>query len=240
MKKKSLIALGAIIIILFAFPYLKSHFSRQDEIKLSFSKKNLVESPLPSIDLQDVGEIIGESTQGGLTQVYYQKKDLRNEEYIYGYLVIEDSYYDLGQVHYDPLLFHSSSILSETNISKDTIYKWTAFLGANYSKSNYFQIKDKIPYIIMDIDGNTFEADLDQDGQIETIASHGTAAETVLYRWVTDKQHIEYVNLNDRLNSPSVVFVNERNLFEAAVQDNKDQYINKRYRYQEGALYQVK
>ncbi|SCY89506.1 hypothetical protein [Alkaliphilus peptidifermentans] len=240
MKKKIVIISGFIIIFVSTvLIYNLGGFRNQELVKMNFIKENLSETPLPSLFSQNVKDILLENSLDGITQVLYTAIT-DNDNQVYSYIRIDNSYYDLGQVSYtatylEDYFLHPTDIAGES-----TIYKWSELHGANYTLSKYITIKNGIPYLIRSIDGHTFEQDIDNNGNIETVASHGTAVETIIYEWDIANKSISFANLNHGLNSPSVVFLDEKNLFEAAIQNSKGKYKSVLYKYDEGMLYSIK
>lgn len=239
MRRKTAITLGFIILASIIFIYIFAKSTSQKLIKLDFIKENLSETPLPNLIYQNAKDIIGENSLDGITQIFYSIV-ADSDEQIYSYLIINGRYYDLGKVSYDAIHLEDYFLYPTHITSENTVYKWMTLLGANYSRSNYIMIKNGIPYLIMSIDGNTSEQDIDNDGEIETVSTYGTAAETIIYEWDIANKGISFANLNKALNSLSVVFLSGKNQFEAYIQNIKGKYTSILYKYEKGMLYPEK
>lgn len=67
----------------------------------------------------------------------------------------------------------------------------------------------------MHIEAHTVDADVDQDGIKEIVATVGTAAETSIYKM--EKDTLVSVNLNEVMNADVVTYDQESNTFKAEV-----------------------
>lgn len=68
---------------------------------------------------------------------------------------------------------------------------------------------------MLHIEAHTVEADVDQDGIKEIVATIGTAAETSIYKM--DKEYLVSANLNEVMNAAIVMYDQESNTFKAEV-----------------------
>lgn len=68
---------------------------------------------------------------------------------------------------------------------------------------------------MLHIEAHTVEADVDQDGIKEIVATIGTAAETSIYKM--DKEYLVSANLNKVMNAAIVMYDQESNTFKAEV-----------------------
>ena len=72
---------------------------------------------------------------------------------------------------------------------------------------------------VLHIEAHTVEADIDQDGIAEIVATVGTVAETFIYQ--IEKDSLVSVNLNEAMNTTIVFYDQESNTFKAEVPKGK-------------------
>ncbi|MGC5774581.1 hypothetical protein [Paenibacillus pabuli] len=139
----------------------------------------------------------------------YKKND--DVEIIYAALQSKDGTYDLGQIGYEGASDYSTSTV---DVLGQSYVKVTGSVGANAPISNYVSLSTPHP-TVLHIEAHTVEADVDQDGVKEIVATVGTAAETSIYKM--DKDTLLSVNLNEVMNAAIVMYDKESNTFKAEV-----------------------
>ena len=178
---------------------------------LDFSKVEW-EQPLPQATLtNNLGTIVVKKQINDYVVFLYQK----DQENIYAAIQSGSTIFDIGQIGYTLQQKDSISIEQVDAFGKDYV-KITGFCGANCPITNYVQM-DKNPPILLQIQAHTVEADLDQDGVKEIIATVGTLAETSIYR--LRQESMETVNLNKAMKAQVVIYKSETNTFEASIQN---------------------
>lgn len=87
-------------------------------------------------------------------------------------------------------------------------------IGTNSLISDYVSLNTSPP-TLLHIEANTIEADVDQDGIKEIVATVGTAAETTIYKM--DNNLLLSANLNGIMNANVVMYDTKSNTFQAEV-----------------------
>ena len=179
---------------------------------LDFSKVDW-EQPLPQATLTNhLGTVVEKKQINDYVVFLYQK----DQENLYAAIQSGSSTFDIGQIGYILQQKDSISIEQVDAFGKDYV-KITGFCGANCPITNYVQM-DKDPAIFFQIQAHTVEADLNQDGVKEIIATVGTLAQTSIYR--LRQERMETVNLNEAMKAQVVIYKSETNTFEASIQND--------------------
>jgi len=139
----------------------------------------------------------------------YKKND--DVEKIYAALQSKDGTYDMGQIGYEGASDYSTSTV---DVLGQSYVKVSSSVGANAPISNYVSLSTSPP-TMLHIEAHTVEADVDQDGIKEIVATIGTAAETSIYKM--DKEYLVSANLNEVMNAAIVMYDQESNTFKAEV-----------------------
>ncbi|WP_289141396.1 hypothetical protein [uncultured Brevibacillus sp.] len=178
---------------------------------LDFSKVEW-EQPLPQVPLtNNLGTVVVKKQINDYVVFLYQK----DQENIFAAIQSGSTTFDIGQIGYTRQQKDSISI-EEVDAFGKAYVKITGFCGANCPITNYVQM-DKNPPSLLQIQANTVEADLNQDGVKEIIATVGTLAETSNYR--LRQERMETVNLNEAMKAQVVIYKSETNTFEASIQN---------------------
>jgi len=89
----------------------------------------------------------------------------------------------------------------------------TGAVGANAPIVNYVSLTS--PRTSIHIEAHTIEADIDQDGINEIVATVGTAAETTIYRMKNDS--LVSANLNEIMKANVVIYDPQANIFQVEI-----------------------
>lgn len=224
------IKFSLVILILFSLIFLFFLINRKDVSDIDISNKytieNFLNNKLDTVKLKKPNNsyeyVIDEITQ----VLYFETID--GIEYISSFLTINGVDYFLGSTLFHTSLSESSMKLAEVKFN-DTIklYKFIEIIGANYAKTSYLLIEDKIPKVLISIDGNTYEKDIDQDKKVETIATYGTPGiQTFLYKWDFENKNVSYIYLNEKVfnKSPSV-YINDKSQI-VVYEDGEEKFYN--------------
>ena len=170
-----------------------------------------LEQPLTTVALTNSGTLLEKKQINDYVVFLYQK----DQENIYAAIQSGSTIFDIGQIGYT--LQQIDSITIEQVDALDKAYmKVTGFCGANCPITNYVQMdKEKNHPSLLQIQAHTVEADLNQDGVKEIIATVGTLAETSIYR--LHQESMETVNLNEAMKAQVVIYKPETNTFEASI-----------------------
>ena len=177
----------------------------------------------------------------GLLFTIYQLPD--DSYYFYLYVTVAGINYDLGVIGsggsdidschsiFDPLI-------QKTSISAtDTIYE--VIRGENFDvvTTTYFSIDNDIPILLYSIPGIGEQYDIDQDGQVETIAngSLSTSPNYLIYEWALDAGEIHTADLRKQLSCDTVVFDDAALSFDAGKRIDAEWY-HDYYKYVGGYL----
>jgi hypothetical protein len=198
---------------------------------LSFQLVN-PEQQIQLITSIENANIIKEQSVTGGAIIIYSKND--DNEFIFGaYQTNEGTLYDLGAVGgMSPQLDDELLSIKELSLFNKSLVRIKGVFGANAPIQNYYSIEDGrlIPFLRVDT-GHAEELDLDGDGTVEIVSSHGTPIHTYIYKWADGKFSV--VNVNESLNAVSV-FLDEDNSFNVQLEIGSN--LIKQYEYKSGIL----
>lgn len=173
---------------------------------LNFKEVNL-EKPLKKIVATDLMKVILKQKIDNYTIYFYLQN--QDDENIIAALKIGKNIFEIGQVGYSPGNTDQYTV-SQVNALDKNYIKVTGTCGANCPISYYIQIDTNSPKVLK-IEAHTVEADVDQDGSNEIVATVGTAAQTSIYK--IKNAHIVITNLNETLDAQEVTYDKESNTF---------------------------
>ncbi|KOP64815.1 hypothetical protein AMS62_05795 [Bacillus sp. FJAT-18019] len=166
-----------------------------------------LEEPLTSIDATDLTNVLVKNDIDEYT-IYFYEKEL-DEENVHAAIQIDTKLLDIGQIGY-AALDPDQYTVSQVQALDQTYIKVNGACGANCPISYYIQTALSSPKSLR-IEAHTVEADVDQDGINEIVASVGTAADTSIYKLREDQ--IVTANLNETLDVPAVIYDKDSNTF---------------------------
>ncbi|WP_339270774.1 hypothetical protein MKY48_05805 [Paenibacillus sp. FSL W8-0187] len=173
---------------------------------LSFKDVDL-EKPLKKIVETDLTKVILKQKLDNYTTYFYQKN--HDDENVTAAIKIGTNIFEIGQVGYSSQNTDQYTVSRVKTLDK-TYIKVTGACGANCPISYYIQTGTSSPKVL-GIDAHTVEADVDQDGTNEIVATVGTAAQTSIYQ--LKNAHIVATNLNETLDAQEVTYDKESNTF---------------------------
>lgn len=206
MKKKKTVsirnitALMLIVLLLICTACAK----KQDEIKtpdtiqLDFTTQEFSNIPLSLLNDNKIESIVNSTKIDDMvTFGEYIPKEFNEENpegYTYSYIEISGIRYalsrSLGEAGYD---------LTKTRLDEtDAVYIINEIRGASYGVTIFVMIKEKMPYIISEIDGFAQISDIDGDGKKEVVSAANTVPNTSIYFFDSDKQTVSSVNINEQ------------------------------------------
>ena len=168
----------------------------------------------------------------------YQLSD--EDSHYYLYVTIGETNYDLGVVgnHNTNVDVICDSAVQKTLISSmHTIYKLQREEEFDIVTTTYFAIDNNTPVLLYSIPGFGKQCDIDNDGQIETIANSGlsTSPNYLLYEWDIDANEIHIADLRKQLSCDVLVFDDAELCFIAA-EKMGNEWHRTTYEYQEPYL----
>lgn len=198
---------------------LPLNFSAVEQISISYLQVDEIQEIIQEIDISDDIKAFLFKAPGN--------------EGIYGGFSLRDKSFNIGEVSMENTPIELMGIKEVEVFGKDAI-KFYGILGANYAQAFYWFYEDSPENQVIQVDGNTSEIDIDDDGTKEIIATTGTIPETSIFR--LDENKIESANVNQSINAQAVSMINEqRKIFEVYFEPNK----TKRYTYYKGSLKEV-
>lgn len=221
-KKFSNISLVMIVILIFSLN--GCHQSEGDTYQLDFFEvANVKIANLPP----DNSYIIIEQLRIDDDISVFLFKDSENS-HVHGGINLKDKFYDIGEVSVDRNLMG----IEEVQVFGEKAVKIYGILGANYAQAFYFMVDQRLEESVIQVDGNTVEIDLDDDGQEEIVSTSGTIPETKIFLF---KEGTIYVSdINKSIGAKSVSLQNDKDkLFQVYFDPNKP----KQYVYYKGSLY---
>lgn len=173
---------------------------------LSFKDVDL-EKPLIKIVETDLTKVILKQEIDNYTTYFYQEN--HDDENIIAAIKIGMNIFEIGHVGYSAQNTDPYTV-SQVNALDKNYIKVTGACGANCPISYYIQTDTSSPKVL-EIEAHTVEADVDQDGTNEIVATVGTAAQTSIYQ--LKNAHIVATNLNETLDAQEVTYDKESNTF---------------------------
>ncbi len=168
--------------------------------------------PLPFMPVENVQEIhevrqiieeeiVREQAVSEGTIVLYAKRD--DSEYLYGAYKTGDSIFELGVIsgRFDNVDEFLS--IDELELFDRHLVRIKGLFGANAPIQNYYSIEGGliVPFLRIDT-GHATEIDLDGNGTVEIISSHGAAIQTYIYKW--ENEQFSMADVNEALGATSV------------------------------------
>ncbi len=140
-----------------------------------------------------------------------------------GAINLDGKFYYVGQVSVENTPEDLMGI-EEIQVFGKKAVKFYGILGANYAQAFYWFVGEKMENSIIQIDGNTIEIDLDNDGKNEVVATTGTIPETRIYTLKEGK--ISVSDINKSIGAKAVSLHDEgKKLFEVYFEPNQpEQY----------------
>ncbi|GIQ69309.1 hypothetical protein DUZ99_04825 [Xylanibacillus composti] len=181
---------------------------------------------LPSIPYDQVGAILVEKEIHAHRMLIYTRPD--NTELYYAGLQTDSDMYEIGAIGYPPAEGERFGI-QEVSVLGRELVKVTGFCGANCPKTYYVELNQ--PALFLTVDAHAVETDLDNDGVNELIATHGTAAQTVVYQW--QGEQVMFADFNVALQAEVVFYDRSQNLFQASTRNGNELYA---FKWEEGRL----
>jgi hypothetical protein len=173
---------------------------------LNYKEVNL-EKPLNKIVASDLTKVILKQKIDNYTTYFYPQN--QDDENIIAALKIGTNNFEIGQVGYSAEDTDQYTV-SQVNALDQNYIKVTGACGANCPISYYIQIGTNSPKVLK-IEAHTVEADVDQDGTNEIVATVGTAAQTSIHK--IKNAHIVVTNLNETLDAQEVTYDKKTNTF---------------------------
>lgn len=134
-----------------------------------------------------------------------------DDNYYYLYITVAGTNYDLGIIgnRNTNIDIIGNSIVQKTLIpSTDTIYELRREEEFDIITTTYFAIRESTPILLYSIPGTGKQYDVDEDGQLETVANGGmsTSPNHLLYEWNIDANEIYIADLRQQLSCDTLVF----------------------------------
>lgn len=229
MKCKIVEVLIIALCITLVIVFMNISFENRPMIRLQYEKVSFIGTMLPVIYMPHISSVVDTHSIDGIVQTFYTSdRDEGNKTH--SYITVNGQHYYLGEtLGNDTYSFHLTPS-SITNTMQ--IYEWNEAVGANYTRTRFLVLQDGYPYLIAEMDGHTIHHDIDEDGEMETIATVGTVADTTLYEWDFANQRYSLVNLNNVVGVYYLRYDEEHNWFETVI-DGEEYY----YLYKNNALY---
>lgn len=235
---KKILILLLIILSFYIFLKCTNNINYIEESAMNYEKESFEKERLEALKLNEIkGELYEYTIEDIKQTLYYHTID--DVDYISSYITIGNTNYFLGSTLYnkqDDALLKSNLRLVKVDLDYPKTYKFTEGIGASYAKTTYLKIKNKIPEIVISMDGFTYEKDIDNDKKAETISEYGSPGmQTTIYKWDFENESLSYVYLNKTIfnDSPSV-YIDENSQIVAYI-DGKEEY----FFIENGNLYRI-
>lgn len=179
---------------------------------LSFKDSEIEKKPLTktaSIEKQVI--LTRKKFENNEVEIYRKENDKEN---VYAALLSDSNRYEIGLIGYSSTQETNDFTITEVDALSKSLIKITGFCGANCPITDYVETDNSVPALLR-VDAHTIEADVNNDGIKEIVATVGTAAQTSIYKLQGDK--IVVANLNEIFNAPVVIYDSKTNTFQAEV-----------------------
>lgn len=198
-------------------------------LPLAFIEANKVK--INDLQLDTIDEIIQERTidNGARVLIFKDKEDGQ----IKGGINLRDKYYQIGEVSVENTPEGLMGIEEVQVFGKEAI-KIYGILGTSYAQAFYWFTQESFQESIIQVDGNTIEVDLDNDGKQEIVSTLGTIPQTKIY--ILDENKIFVCDINESIGAESSILKDrDKKIFEIYFQPNKP----KKYMYDKGLLKEI-
>lgn len=162
--------------------------------------------PLQLAESSEMGEVIDTIKIRDLEMEFYRL--IPDESRLAVSITIGAVRYAVGEIGYGDMEHFP---VEQVEVLGHSYIKVTGALGANSPVANYILPDPERP-LNLHIEAHTVEADVDQDGTNEIVATVGTAAVTTVYK--LQNGQIMACDLNDLLKAQVVMYDPKANLFE--------------------------
>lgn len=198
----------------------QNKLSIPDTIQLNFTAQDFSNIPFSLLDDSQIENIVDTTKIDEIvTYGEYIPKEFNDENpegYNFSYIEVSGIQYvlsrSLGENRYE---------LSKTTLDDTEVYVINELQGANYIVTIFFVIKEKIPYIITEIDGFAQIRDIDENDKKEVISTIGTVPETSIYSFNFDMQTVSNVNINEPSGAKYSTYDDTTNTFSLAFEPDQ-------------------
>lgn len=210
-------------------------FPEATKLPLQFHTETLTNTPLTLQNEEKDLTILATFDIGDILQTFFT--DDEDQEFLtHSYITINQTKYYLGHTleRYDSA---SDITLQLSPIALDDtleIYQWKEIVGANYIRTMFLTIDGEVPVVIAEIAGWAFHADIDNNGNLETVATVGTVPDTTIYIWDFDEKQLLAANVNESTQTEAVTFDADRHIFTLYNTGTQSTY-----KYENGLLHPV-
>lgn len=196
--------------------------STPDTIQLNFSTQDFSNMPLSLLNDSQIGSIVSSAKIDDMVSYgEYTPKEFNEENpegYTYSFIEVSGIRYalscSLGETGYDL----TKTTLTET----DAVYRINELCGASYGATIFLVIKEKIPYIITEIDGFAQINDIDTNDTKEVVSTVGTVPDTSIYFFDFDKQTVSSANINEQSGAKYSMYDDTTNTFSLAFEPGQE------------------
>ena len=167
-------------------------------------------NPSPEEHLPQLDTVLRKlPTEQGTVYLYTKRYDREN---VHAGLVTEERSFDLSPI--STMLNWELTTAAVVHLLREPVpfLRIQGVMGANTVKNLYFRMENKFPVPVIEVDGNVYEIDLDNDGNKEVILVSGIPKLTIVYSWAEER--FQEVNVNLTLKSKSTQLNPDTNLIE--------------------------
>lgn len=216
-----------LLVITLILTFLLTGCNKSEKNTYQLDYFEVIKVKIDNLHLHNSYKIIEEKIiDNGLSVFLF--KDNENRQ-INGGISLKNKFYDIGEVSVDNTPDDLMGI-EEVQVFGKKAIKIYGILGANYAQAFYFLVEEKLEESIIQIDGNTVEIDLDNDGKNEIVSTLGTIPETKIFMLKEDTIYTS--DINKSIGAKSIFLQDDEKLFQVYFEPNKpDQYV-----YYKGSL----
>ncbi|RXE57966.1 hypothetical protein [Acetivibrio mesophilus] len=211
-----------LLIIVLISTFLLNGCNKEDKTyPLEFSQ--ISNSKIESLQLDNVSKTIKEKIIDSELSAFIFM-DNENSEFLKAGITLNGKSYYIGQVSMENTPDDLMGI-EEVEVFGKKAVKIYGILGANYAQAFYWLVDENPEDSIIQIDGNTFEIDLDDDDEKEIVSTFGTIPQAKIYMLKEGKIHVS--DINKSIGAKFVALVDrDKKLFVVQFKPNKpEEYI---------------
>lgn len=184
-----------------------------DETKLfelTYTPSTLVETLEKRAKVPHLQQVTSQVVDNA-TVIIYENDAAEEVTEFFAALQTNTATYELGHIGYGGTSEYEIDVIETLG---QAFIKVIGSIGANAPVSNYVSLAEAEPFLLH-IEAHTIEADVDEDGMKEIVATVGTEAQTTIYKMVENS--LVSVNLNELMNAKVVFYNKQSNTFQAEV-----------------------
>jgi hypothetical protein len=167
-------------------------------------------NPSPEEHLPQLDTILQRMPTDQGTVILFSKRSDR--QYVHAGLLIGEKVFDLSPISNSLTWEMTTAAVVKLLREPIPFLRIQGVIGANNVRNLYFRMDKGFPIPMLEVEGLTYEIDLDNDGNTEIVLVSGLPKLTIVYSWAEER--FQEVNVNLTLKTKSAQLNPETNLIE--------------------------